>query len=267
MTQHKLFGFTHVDQTADASYFIRFLDQATADPTFQAYKQHSATLLGAGPGKRLLDVGCGTGDDVRMMAPLVGASGEIVGIDGSQAMIDEARRRGNGGFPIRFELGNANQLLFEDNYFDGSRCDRTFMHLDDPMGALREMIRVTKPGGSVVVYEVDFGAITIDVPEKAVARKIIDCWCDSVRDGWRGRRIPRMFHDCGLQNLKVIPAMLTLDYEVATALIGSNTAERASGLGLITDVEARAWVALLEDLRAAGTFFCTMAGFLVVGEK
>jgi ubiquinone/menaquinone biosynthesis C-methylase UbiE len=267
MSQHKLFGFTHVDETADANYYIRFLDAATADPSFQAYKRHTATLLKAAPGLRLLDVGCGTGDDARMLAALVAPSGEVVGVDGSQIMIDEARRRGTGGLPVRFEVANAHKLPFADASFDGSRCDRTFMHLEDPLQALSEMVRVTKPGGRVVVYEVDFGAITIDVENKSLARKIIDCWCDSVRDGWRGRRVPAMFRDTGLHEVAVIPAVVTLNYEVGTPLIGKNTAERARSLGIITAAETQEWITTLDELRDAGRFFCTLTGFIVAGTK
>ena len=53
------------------------------------------------PGRRVLDVGCGTGDDVREMAGLVGAAGLVVGIDNSQAMIAVARQRTTGTIACR----------------------------------------------------------------------------------------------------------------------------------------------------------------------
>src|SRR5438132_9241178 len=96
MDRHKLFGFTAVDQTADPGYYIRFLDEACAQESFQAYKRHSLALLHPAEGRRFLDVGCGTGDDARVLAAQLGSSGGVVGVDGSRIMIDEARRRAAG---------------------------------------------------------------------------------------------------------------------------------------------------------------------------
>src|SRR5579871_6423644 len=92
----KLFGFTDVDRTNDPDYFIRFLDEASADESFQAYKQHSFALLELRPGQHVLDVGCGTGEDARAMAQLVAPGGRVVAVDGSQAMIAAARQRTEG---------------------------------------------------------------------------------------------------------------------------------------------------------------------------
>src|SRR5207249_1129696 len=158
-----LYGFTSVDQSADPAYYIRFLDEVCAQESSQAYKRHSFDLLGPAEGRRFLDVGCGAGDDARALAALVGKDGAVVAVDGSRSMIDEAQRRAAGtGLPIEFRLADAHRLDFADNTFDGARCDRTFMHLDDPRRALAELIRVTRPGGAVVVFEVDFETVVVD---------------------------------------------------------------------------------------------------------
>src|SRR5579875_3033487 len=96
MDKHKLFGFTNVDQTNDPDYFIRFLDEASADESFQAYKQHSFALLELQPGQHILEVGGGTGEDAQALAQRVAPGGRVVGVDGSQNMIDTARRRAAG---------------------------------------------------------------------------------------------------------------------------------------------------------------------------
>ncbi len=68
MAAHKLYGFTSVDQTGDADYFIRFLDAAAAETSFQDYKRQSFALLDLKAGDRVLEVGCGTGDDALALA-------------------------------------------------------------------------------------------------------------------------------------------------------------------------------------------------------
>ena len=68
MDRHILFGFTNVDQSADPDYFIRFLDTASSEESFQGYKRRSFSLLEIKSGQRILELGGGTGDDARALA-------------------------------------------------------------------------------------------------------------------------------------------------------------------------------------------------------
>ncbi|HWG45421.1 MAG TPA: methyltransferase domain-containing protein [Gemmataceae bacterium] len=268
MDKHKLFGFTNVDRTNDPDYYIRFLDEAGADESFQAYKRHTFALLDVQPGQRILDVGCGTGEDARALARLVVPDGSVVGVDGSQHMIAVAKQRAEGcGLPIEFQAGDAHRLAFADNHFDASRADRIFMHLDSPAQALREMIRVTRPGGRVLVYEVDFETVTVDMAGKLMTRKIVQVWCDGFRDGWLGRRIPALFHEAGLQDVRITPATLWLRYPVAMQMVGPDTVERACTGGVLSPAEGEEWLRQLQEIHEAGRLFCTLTGFIVVGIK
>src|SRR5262249_47541775 len=83
MEPTSLTKFGSVDQTGDVATFIRFLDAACAEASFQAYKRRLAEALGLPGDLRVLDVGCGTGDDVRRMAQLVNGRGCVVGTDNS----------------------------------------------------------------------------------------------------------------------------------------------------------------------------------------
>jgi ubiquinone/menaquinone biosynthesis C-methylase UbiE len=137
-----------VDRTGRAGEFVRYLDERTSLDFFQLIDRRITDRLEVRPGGRYLDVGCGTGDDARGLAGLVGPSGEVVGIDSSEAMIAEARRRAEGsGLPVAFESADAHRLPFADGAFDGCRVERVLQHLADPQQAVREMARVTRPGG------------------------------------------------------------------------------------------------------------------------
>src|SRR5438477_12933723 len=105
MEQTRLTDFGRIDQTADPAPFIHFLDAACAEASFRVYKRQLAEALGLPGDLAILDVGCGTGDDVRDMAQLVSGRGRIVGLDDSQVMITEARKRAErrvrpGGFQL-----------------------------------------------------------------------------------------------------------------------------------------------------------------------
>ena len=118
----------HVDRTADPQQYVNYLDQASGGKSTKLFKQHTFALMGAREGSHLLDVGCGTGEDVRAMAQLVGPGGRVVGVDSSQTMIAEARKRSDGSpVPVEFYAGNIYQLDFADNTFDASRADRVSM--------------------------------------------------------------------------------------------------------------------------------------------
>lgn len=264
----KLFGFTDVDRSADPSYFIEFLDIACAEESFQAYKRLINQLLEPAPRRRFLDLGCGTGDDARALAVTVVPGGEVIGVDSSAAMVAEAARRAAGdNLPVSFHVGEAHRLDFHDNTFDGSRCDRAFMHLEHPDQVLGEMRRVTQTGGRIVVYEVDFETLTVDVPDRRLARVILNTWTDGFRNGWLGRHVPALFRAAGLIDLVVIPTVLQLPYPLALQLIGQDTAEKARSLGRITTAELTTWLTLLRQLEEEGRFFCTLTGFLVAGRK
>jgi ubiquinone/menaquinone biosynthesis C-methylase UbiE len=268
MRQQKMSEFRQVDSSADPGYFIRFLDRASAEESFKAYKRRTFALLDLHEGHHVLEVGCGTGEDARALAQQVGRGGRVVAVDSSQAMIDEARQRALPlRLPLEFRLGDAHHLDFPDNSFDGCRSDRTFMHLHDPRQALAEMVRVARPGAWVIIFEVDFETLTVDVPDRPLGRKVMNSWCDSVRNGWLGRHIPALFREAGLRDLNVIPHTLMLTYDLAITLIGPATVESARQAGVLSEGDAASWLNYLEQARQSESFFSTLGGFIVVGRK
>jgi ubiquinone/menaquinone biosynthesis C-methylase UbiE len=199
-------GFGKVDRMADSQFFIRFVDNANAMESVQDCKRKILSLLNVREGDVLLDVGCGTGDDGRMLAQMVGDRGRVVGVDSSGVMIAEARRRAEGSnLGVEFHLGDAHHLNFSNNTFDGCRTERTFMHVDDPSQLLAEMIRVARSGTRIVVFDFDWDAVVINSPDRSLTRKIVRMMSDSVRQGWIGRRLPALFRESGLREIAIIP--------------------------------------------------------------
>jgi SAM-dependent methyltransferase len=220
-------------------------------------------------GDRVVDVGCGTGDDVRAMAHLVGSTGRCVGLDSSTTMIEAARQRTHAGERVEFLVGDAENLDLADQSYDACRADRVLQHLTDPRKALVNMFRVLRPGGRLVVFEPDTGALLIDAPDKDVTRKIIDFRGNAVRSGCIGRQLPRLFKEVGLVgvDVAVMPSPRT-DYAHTNASLRLDYyAQRAAEAGVISAAEANRWSAALAERAAAGTFFCLVTMFMVSGRK
>jgi len=91
--------FEKVDQSTDPKYFIEFVDSRRMIEGKREIKELILSQLDLRPGAHVLDIGCGTGDDAREIAGLVSPSGRVVGIDTSEAMIAEAKRRAAGCAP------------------------------------------------------------------------------------------------------------------------------------------------------------------------
>ena len=85
--------FSSVDRTKEPDFFKRFLDEGNKIPGIIASKPIILAGLKLTGGEKVLDAGCGLGDDTFEIARLVGSEGRAVGIDVSETMILEARRR------------------------------------------------------------------------------------------------------------------------------------------------------------------------------
>ncbi len=112
------------------------------------------------PGMNLLDVGFGPGTITLDLAEAV-APGEVIGIENADAPFEVARAFAGERGDIRtvFEHGDVMDLHFADNTFDVVHAHQVLQHLSDPVGALREMSRVCKPGGIVAVRDADYAAM------------------------------------------------------------------------------------------------------------
>jgi ubiquinone/menaquinone biosynthesis C-methylase UbiE len=108
-----------------------------------------ATLL---PGERVLDVACGTGLVTFRAASLVGASGEVMATDISDAMVASIRAEAaqRGLAHVKAERMDAESLDVRDQSFDVALCALGLMYVPDPVAALGEMRRALKPGGRAV---------------------------------------------------------------------------------------------------------------------
>jgi ubiquinone/menaquinone biosynthesis C-methylase UbiE len=262
-------GFRDVDRAADFAVFSDCLTLVDSIPFFAECKRESYDLLGAAPGRRILDVGCGLGDDAAAMARLVAPGGAVVGIDGSRSMIDAARGRHGAVEGLSFEIADAAHLPFDDASFDACRIDRVLQHVADPTPVVREMARVLRPGGVLVAYDNDWETLTVAPGDRRTTRAVLNAWCDRFPSGWIGRGLVPLFLEAGLSDVVASPKTLVLrELDTADRLYCFHaTAGRLAEAGTIGHEDASRWSAGLRAADAAGRLFCSYTGFLVRGSR
>jgi ubiquinone/menaquinone biosynthesis C-methylase UbiE len=116
--------------------------------------RHLVALARLEPQARVLDVGCGTGIVSRLAAEALGPEGRVVGLDLSDGMLRKAAelsRAAPGGDRIEFRKGDAERLDFDAASFDATLSLYALRHLPHPRVALKEMLRVARPGSIAVV--------------------------------------------------------------------------------------------------------------------
>lgn len=120
------------------------------------WRQRAADRAGLGPGDTALDVCCGTGDLALELAGRVQPGGRVVGCDFSEPMLDLAREKSaeRGVEAVRFEWADALELPYDGERFDAVTVGFGVRNLADLDHGLREMARVLKPGGRVVILEI-----------------------------------------------------------------------------------------------------------------
>jgi demethylmenaquinone methyltransferase / 2-methoxy-6-polyprenyl-1,4-benzoquinol methylase len=137
------------------------------------WRSRAADLADVRPGDRVLDVATGTGDLALELARRVAPGGEVVGSDFSEGMLTRAREKAAGRQGVRFEHGDALALPYADDEFQAATVGFGARNFGDLQAGIREMARVVRPGGKVVVLE-------ITTPTKPPLSTFFSVWFDRV---------------------------------------------------------------------------------------
>ena len=259
--------FAQVDRTKDPEFFVRFMEEVQKLPAIQASRRLMLERIALVPGAAVLDVGCGPGIDLLDMVGLVGPTGRLVGLDASEVTIVEARRRAKElRFPITFEIGEVQALPFPDGSFDVCRAQRLLEHVPDADRPLTEMVRVTRPGGRIVVFDIDWDTLIIDHPDRETTRTIVRSYSDSIRNGWLGRQLPRLFKEQHLEVLSIDPVQVFVHYAMAELFLVSHLAALQIN-GTLSAGTAQQWWSYLRHADEHGTLLISFTAFVIVGAK
>jgi SAM-dependent methyltransferase len=251
--------FTSIDSQTDPDFYVHLMD----------IEGRATELLRLSPGGRVLELGCGTGEDTRRLAAVVGPSGEAVGIDASETMIRVARKRSDEtGVAATFHVGDAAAVGYPDGVFDAVRCERLLIHVPDPPVVLAEMVRLTRPGGRVVVLDVDYDHLVVDLPDVDLTHRVLHAMGESMASGFIGRQLPRLFQTAGLSDVRYDCGMVAFPTDLMIPVLqGSLTAALVSGRLEQADADAFWKSVEISQDRAVEEPFVAFVLFIVSGTK
>lgn len=259
-----------IDTADDPDFFIHFLDatRAQALAFAKSNPQEAFAHLNLADGQNILDCGCGTGDMLALMAGQIG-NGRAVGIELSQVMLDEARKRtANGPANLSFEKMDSQSLSFSDAGFEQVMATQLLVHVPDPKKAFDEMCRVTVSGGRITLADIDWDTLVLGCSDVELGRRFTRLFSDGIRNGTIVREYPGWFKVAGFSNIAIIPQPIVFDqWNLLKQWILEPSLGRFVANHDMTATEAEK---LMEDLSVraqAGSTFSGLTLYTVVAEK
>jgi ubiquinone/menaquinone biosynthesis C-methylase UbiE len=258
--------YLSIDTQPDPSVFARLLEMRGAQPHQRRLRRAFLAFAGIAPGVRVLDVGCGTGVVTRDLAARVGPRGHVVGMDPSRAFLREARRRTRAP-GVRFRPGDGTDLPFRDGAFDVAVAVTVLLHVPSSDRVLAEMRRVVRPGGTVAVLDQDMGTFVLDLPDRALTRRIVDGHAERFYPHpWSGRSLLRRLRAAGLARVRGRAfAVVEPRYDEYVRSLLSRRVNLARTWRLVTEAERRRWLADADAAGARGDFYMSLNFYAAAG--
>jgi arsenite methyltransferase len=233
-------------------------------------REIARTALGAAPGERVLDVGCGPGFFCAELLAEVGDSGWVTGVDASPHMLDLARRRCAQHANVAFAQADATSLPLEDASVDAALCVQVLEYVADYGSALAELARVVRAGGRVVIWDTDWATTSWHSRDPARMQRCLAAWDEHLTHRSLPRCLGAAMRSAGFDHVNATAhpfATTTAEPDTfGVSLIGM-IANFATGRQGLTDADVNEWAAEQRELGERGEFFFTHTQFCFTGTR
>lgn len=266
----------------DPHCFVNDLDMATLerlivrlesrarDVVFAKLFDKYAAQMALVPSSQLLEVGCGTGAMLRLLARRGDFSGKGFGVDQCSTFIDAARkfsRAENVHERLVFQVGDAHCLDFPAATFDVVIAHTLISHVTEPAKVLSEMARVVRPGGMLVIFDGDYASLTYAFRDHVFGHQMDAALASATFNNPRIMRdLPRLLPDLGLR-LKAAwgDAVVEIGNGSYFKSFAETYAPFVTRAGLLPPQAVEAWLDEQRQAMASGTFFaaCNYYTYLV----
>jgi SAM-dependent methyltransferase len=241
---------------------IARLESRAKDAIFARLFDKYAARLTLPPSAQVLEVGCGTGVVARFLAGRGDFSGKAFGVDHSRAFIETASRFAqdeNVSDRVEFRVGDAHNLGFPPATFDAVIAHTLISHVTEPTAVLREMARVVRPDGTIVIFDGDYASLTYAYPDHDLGHRMDVALANaSFNNPLVMRDLPRLLPELGLE--------ITAAWGDAVAEIGKGSYFRSfaetyapyvTKAGLLPAETVDAWLDAQRRSMENGTFFAS----------
>lgn len=220
--------------------------------------------LGAAPGEHVVDVGCGPGFYVAELLEEVGPGGRVVGIDASLAMLALAARRCTDRASAGFLAANVTSLPLADAGFDAALCVQVLEYVPDVAAALAGMHRALRPGGRLVVWDIDWSTVSWQSRDPARMERVLRTWDAHLVHPSLPRTLAPRLRAAGFEDVRAAGhtfATTQASPETFGASLMPLIEQFVAGRDEISPDEAAAWSAEQRQLDADGEFYFTCTQF------
>jgi ubiquinone/menaquinone biosynthesis C-methylase UbiE len=263
-------AWIQVDRTEDPRFFVQLLDATRAQLLERARSSPSEffAALEPRPGLHVLDVGCGTGDFLRLLAPIL-APGNAVGVDLSETMISEACSRTEASAPnLSFRVGSVQELPFANGSFDRVIATQLLLHVPDPWSGLAEMSRVLAPGGLISIREIDWGTLVVECTDRELSRRFTQLTCNGFRNGLIVRELAWRLRELGFQRIRIKTEVeVAQEPDAFHRWLIEPSLSHFMGSGAFSEAEADSFLRDLEERSRQGRYFCSRTYYSVIASR
>ena len=239
---------------------IARLETRAQDAVFARLLDKYSVELPRSPTARILEVGCGTGAVLRRLARHGEFKGTAIGVDHCRQFIEAASILSlteNTTGQLAFQVGDAHQLIFPTATFDAVIAHTLMSHVTSPEAVLREMARVVRPGGMVVIFDGDYASMTYACPDHDLGNQMDRALVDASFNNPRiMRELPRLLPRFGL---RLMSAWGDAVVEIGSASYFKSFAQTyvpyVTKAGLLPVETVEAWLSAQQRAMEDGTFF------------
>jgi arsenite methyltransferase len=249
------------------------LEEAYATADMIAQREELRRSLRASPGESILDLGSGPGFLACELAQEVGATGRIVAVDISADMNAIASKRiAAAGLDGTVEIleGDATALMIAKATFDAAVSMQVFEYLADPDAALRQLVRVLRPEGRLVIVDTDWDSLVWAATDRGRAARIAAAWNEHLADPYFPRSLAPRLRAAGFEvgEIRIVPILNTAyDPTAFSYNIAPLIAAFVPGRGAVSEDEATEWLNDLAELQKQGRYFFSVNRYLFAASR